>query len=44
MGTARNGRMLKLGKGWSGRTTFGEQYSVGFVNVHTDFPFIEISV
>jgi len=44
MGTPRNSSVLELGQGWSGRTPFGEQYSVGFVNVLTEFPFSEISV
>ena len=44
MGTPRNSSMLKLGQGWSGGTTFGELYGLSFVNVHTEFPFSEISV
>jgi len=44
MGTPRDSSMLKLGYGWSGRTTFGELYSFGFVNIHTESPFSEISV
>ena len=43
-GAQRNNGMLKLGLGRGGRATFGEQYSFGFVNVYSKFPFGEISV
>jgi hypothetical protein len=43
-GAPRNNGMLKLGLGRGGRVTFGEQYSFGFVNVYSKFPFGEISV
>ena len=39
-----NNGMLELGLGRGGRATFGEQYSFGFVNVYSKFPFGEISV
>ena len=43
-GAPRNNSMLKLGLGRGGWATFGEQYSFGFVNVYSKFPFGEISV
>ena len=42
--SSKENGMLKLGLERGGRATFGEQYSFGFVNVYSKFPFGEISV
>jgi hypothetical protein len=44
MWTPRDNSVLELEWGRGGRTTFSKSYSHCFVDVHTKFPFGEVSV